>query len=67
MRGLFPTVTHGTVRLREQPLAEGGRHFLIDQLDGERCRVRVAGRPETARVTETPDGLTGCLREFLQG
>ncbi|MFF2820313.1 hypothetical protein ACFVT9_32895 [Kitasatospora cineracea] len=67
VRGLFPTVTHGTLRLRERPIEQGGRHFLVDRLDGERCRVRLVGRPETTGETGTFDELVGRLRELLRG
>jgi hypothetical protein len=65
LRNMFPTITHGAVRLRVDPLDGTSRQVLVHELDGQRYEVRRVGVPEAAWA-EVPTGdLIACLRAAL--
>ncbi|MFF7977427.1 hypothetical protein [Streptomyces sp. NPDC007905] len=65
LRHMFPTITHGAVRLRVDPLDGTSRQVLVHELDGERYEVMRVGVPEAAWA-EVPTGdLIACLRAAL--
>ncbi|MFJ5272811.1 hypothetical protein [Streptomyces sp. NPDC088358] len=65
LQNMFPTITHGAVRLRVDPLDGTSRQVLVHELDGERYEVRRVGGPEAAWV-EVPTGdLIAYLRAAL--
>jgi hypothetical protein len=65
LRNMFPTITHGAVRLQVDPLDGTSRQVLVDELDGERYEVIRGGVPEATWV-EVPTGdLIAYLRAAL--
>ncbi|MFC5202217.1 hypothetical protein [Streptomyces kaempferi] len=65
LRNMFPTITHGAVRLRVDPLDGTSRQVLVQELNGERYEVLRVGMPEAAWA-EVPTGdLIACLRAAL--
>lgn len=65
LRHMFPTITHGAVRLRVDPLDGTSRQVLVHEVDGERYEVLRVGAPGAA-WTEVPAGdLIACLRAAL--
>ncbi|USQ88301.1 hypothetical protein NFX46_33870 [Streptomyces phaeoluteigriseus] len=62
LRLLFPTVTHGVVRLRVDPLDGGSRQFLVQEVAQDRYRVETVGDTETACVTVPAADLVAYLR-----
>jgi hypothetical protein len=65
LRNMFPTITHGAVRLRVDPLDGTSRQVLVHELDGERYEVMRVGVPEAAWA-EVPTGdLIAYLRAAL--
>ncbi|WP_107061921.1 hypothetical protein [Streptomyces cellulosae] len=65
LRDMFPTVTHGAVRLRVDPLDGTSRQVLVHELDVERYEVMRVGVPGAAWV-EVPTGdLIAYLRVAL--
>ncbi|MEU2154820.1 hypothetical protein ABZ532_07325 [Streptomyces sp. NPDC019396] len=65
LRNMFPTVSHGAVRLRVDPLDGTSRQVLVHELDEERHEVMRVGVPG-ATWTEVPTGdLIACLRAAL--
>jgi hypothetical protein len=65
LRRMFPTVSHGAVRLRVEALDAAGRQVLVHQDDGGRHEVRRVGVPEDV-WTEVPTGdLIAYLRAAL--
>ncbi|MGW1881505.1 hypothetical protein [Streptomyces sp. NPDC001970] len=65
LRNMFPTITHGAVRLRVDPLDGTSGQVLVHELDGERYEVIRAGVPGAAWV-EVPTGhLIAYLRAAL--
>ena len=62
---MFPTITHGAVRLRVDQLDGTSRQVLVHELDEERYEVIRAGDPGAAWV-EVPTGdLIAYLRAAL--
>ncbi|MEU6098478.1 hypothetical protein [Streptomyces sp. NPDC047079] len=55
LRNMFPTITHGAVRLRVDPLDATSRQVLVRELDGERHEVMRLGVPGATWV-EVPTG-----------
>ncbi|MEU3828534.1 hypothetical protein AB0F36_24920 [Streptomyces sp. NPDC029080] len=65
LRNMFPTITHGAVRLRVDPLDGTSRQVLVHELDGQRYEVMRVGVPG-AEWAEVPAGdLIACLRAAL--
>lgn len=64
LRDLFPTVTHGVVRLRVDPLDGGSRQLLVKELAGERYHVMTVGEPEATWIEVPADDLVAYLRAF---
>jgi len=65
LRDMFPTITHGAVRLRVDAMDGTSRQVLVDDLDGERYEVMRVGVPEATWV-EVPTGdLIAYLRAAL--
>ncbi|MFI6937606.1 hypothetical protein [Streptomyces sp. NPDC050287] len=65
LRNMFPTITHGAVRLRVDLLDGTSRQVLVHEVDGERYEVMRVGMPGAAWV-EVPTGdLITCLRAAL--
>lgn len=65
LRNMFPTITHGAVRLRVDLLDGSSRQVLVHELDGEHYEVIRAGVPGAA-WTEVPTGdLIAHLRAAL--
>ncbi|MEU0086809.1 hypothetical protein [Streptomyces sp. NPDC006274] len=65
LRNMFPTITHGAVRLCVDPLDGTSRQVLVHELDEERCEVLRVAVPGAAWV-EVPTGeLIACLRAAL--
>lgn len=62
LRDLFPTVTHGVVRLRVDPLDGSSRQFLVKELAEERYQVMMVGEPEAIWIEVPADGLVAYLR-----
>ncbi|MEV6951129.1 hypothetical protein [Streptomyces sp. NPDC051183] len=67
LRTLFPTFTHGELRLRVDPMDFESRQFLVDHLGEHRYQVTTVDELRTTRVTESLDDLIGCLRALLGG
>ncbi|MCM2429709.1 hypothetical protein [Streptomyces sp. RKAG337] len=65
LRGFFPTVTHGAVRLRVDPLDGASRQVLVEELDGERYEVMRVGAPEATWVEVSAGDLISYLRAGL--
>ena len=64
LRTLFPTFTHGVLRLRAHPLdpsPEGA--FLVASLAGDSYRIKVVGESATSHVVNS----LGDLIEYLRG
>lgn len=65
LRHMFPTITHGAVRLRVEPLDATSRQVLVSEETGDRYEVMRVGVPE-AVWTEVPTGdLIAHLRTAL--
>ncbi|MFQ6148041.1 hypothetical protein ACLMNJ_34075 [Streptomyces seoulensis] len=65
LRNTFPTITHGAVRLRVEPLDGTSRQVLVHESDGQRYEVMRVGMSEAAWV-EVPGGdLIAYLRAAL--
>ncbi|MGW7823677.1 hypothetical protein ACWGLF_37470 [Streptomyces puniciscabiei] len=65
LSNMFPTITHGAVRLQVDPLHGTSRQVLVHEADGERYEVLRVGVPGAA-WTEVPTGdLIACLRAAL--
>ncbi|MGW3357258.1 hypothetical protein ACWDFL_17820 [Streptomyces bungoensis] len=62
LRNMYPTITHGAVRLQVDPLDGTSRQVLVHEGDGERYEVMRVGVPEAA-WTEVP---TGDLIDYLR-
>lgn len=62
---MFPTVTHGAVRLRVDPLDVTSRQVLVHELDGERYEIMRAGVPGAAWVEVSAGDLIASLRVAL--
>ncbi|MFC8827581.1 hypothetical protein ACFT9I_19825 [Streptomyces sp. NPDC057137] len=67
LRNFFPTVTHGAVRLRTDPLDGASRQVLVQELyRGRRYEVLRVGEPEAVWVEVEVDGLLAYLRAALE-
>ncbi|GGQ63914.1 hypothetical protein [Streptomyces pilosus] len=66
LRLLFPTVTHGVVRLRVDPLDGGSRQFLVREVAPDRYQVDTVGGIKGAGATVPTADLVAHLRN-LQG
>ncbi|MFI1069610.1 hypothetical protein [Streptomyces puniciscabiei] len=65
LRNMFPTITHGAVRLRVDPLNGTSRQVLVHEVDAERYEVLRVGMLE-AVWAEVPTGdLIAYLRAAL--
>jgi hypothetical protein len=65
LRNMFPTITHGAVRLRVDPLDGTSRQVLVHELDGRLYEVMRVGVPGATWV-EVPSGdLIAYLRAAL--
>lgn len=65
LRNMFPTITHGAVRLRVEPLDGTSRQVLVQEVGQERYEVLRVGVPG-AVWTEVPTGdLIASLRAAL--
>ncbi|MFI6009830.1 hypothetical protein ACIBAG_13565 [Streptomyces sp. NPDC051243] len=65
LRNMFPTITHGAVRLRVHQLDGTSRQVLVHELEGDRYEVIRPGEPGAAWV-EVPTGdLIAYLRAAL--
>ena len=65
LRELFPTVSHGAVRLRVSPLDGASRQVLVMELDDGNYEVLRVGMPETEWVQVLAADLIGYLRAIL--
>ncbi|MEV6943254.1 hypothetical protein AB0N07_14910 [Streptomyces sp. NPDC051172] len=65
LRNMFPSITHGAVRLQVDPLDGTSRQVLVDELDGERCEVMRVGAPEATWVQVPAGDLIAYLRAAL--
>ncbi|MFD9977529.1 hypothetical protein ACFWZR_25045 [Streptomyces sp. NPDC059017] len=64
LRHMFPTISHGAVRLRVEPLDGASHQVLVHELEGERYEVRV-GAPRVDWVEVPADELIARLRAAL--
>ncbi|MFE3525062.1 hypothetical protein ACFXOD_26190 [Streptomyces sp. NPDC059161] len=62
LRNMFPSITHGAVRLNADPLDSTSRQVLVDELDGERYEVIRAGVPGADWVEVSTGELIAYLR-----
>ncbi|WP_327316925.1 hypothetical protein [Streptomyces sp. NBC_01235] len=65
LRGFFPTISHGAVRLRVEPLDGASRQLLVAELEGERYEVLRAGVPGPTWVEVPAGDLIDHLRAAL--
>ncbi|MGW2749202.1 hypothetical protein [Streptomyces sp. NPDC001450] len=65
LRNMFPTITHGAVRLQVDPLDGTSRQVLVAESDGERYEVMRVGVPEAAWVEVPAGGLIAYVRAAL--
>ncbi|MCB5178920.1 hypothetical protein [Streptomyces antimicrobicus] len=66
LRELFPTVSHGGVRLRVDPLDGASRQVLVTELGAEQYRVVRVGVPEAAWGDVSADELISHLRSVFE-
>lgn len=66
LRGFFPTVTHGAVRLCVDPLDGASRQVLVEELEGERYEVMRVGVPGATWVEVPAGDLVSYLRAALK-
>ncbi|MFI6897857.1 hypothetical protein ACIBM4_27475 [Streptomyces sp. NPDC050256] len=67
LREFFPTISHGALRLRIDPLDWASRQVLVRELDGGRYEVICVGVPGAAWVDVPAEDLIACLRVALKG
>ncbi|MGW2566724.1 hypothetical protein [Streptomyces sp. NPDC001537] len=65
LRNMFPTITHGAVRLQVDPLDETSRQVLVAESDGECCEVMRVGVPEATWAKVPTGDLIAYLRAAL--
>jgi hypothetical protein len=66
LQTMFPSITHGAVRLRVDPLDGTSRQVLVQELDEERFEVIRPGVPGADWVEVPTGGLVGYLRAALK-
>ncbi|MET9402688.1 hypothetical protein [Kitasatospora sp. NPDC002965] len=67
LRRLFPTVSHGTVRLRVDPMDGESRHLLVREAGPGLYELRAVGDPASDWVTVGADDVVARLRGVLAG
>ncbi|WP_371790751.1 hypothetical protein OG285_09675 [Streptomyces sp. NBC_01471] len=65
LRNMFPSITHGAVRLHTDPLDGTSRQVLVHELDGDLYEVILAGIPGAAWVEVATGDLIAYLRAAL--
>ncbi|MEV8529611.1 hypothetical protein AB0451_36805 [Streptomyces sp. NPDC052000] len=65
LRDMFPSITHGAVRLRVDPLDATSRQVQVCELDEERYQMLRVGVPEADWIDVPADGLIARLRAAL--
>ncbi|MEV5950966.1 hypothetical protein [Streptomyces sp. NPDC051993] len=65
LRNMFPSITHGAVRLNVDPLDSTSRQILVHELDGQRYEVIRAGVPGADWVEVQTGDLIAYLRASL--
>ncbi|MBY8877030.1 hypothetical protein K7862_05165 [Streptomyces sp. PLK6-54] len=67
LRTMFPTITHGAVRLRVDPLDGTSRQVLVEEAESGRYRVLRVGAAGVGWTEVAGDDLISCLRDALTG
>lgn len=66
LRTFFPTISHGAVRLRVDPLDGASRQVLVAEVVSERYDVMQSGTKEAIWVEVPSDALITHLRAALK-
>ncbi|MFF3699185.1 hypothetical protein [Streptomyces sp. NPDC002221] len=67
LRHAFPSITHGAVRLRVDPLDGTSRQVWVHELDAEHYQILRSGDSGTDWLDVPEVDLIACLREALHG